>query len=87
MTNLCVLAVLFVASPAHSSQTDGERTKQFDKTVALPSGGYLSLNATKGSVKLTSWDRDEVAIHALVRRRATSTPTMPAGASGRRRSR
>jgi hypothetical protein len=64
---LCVLAVLFVASPvAASGQTD-ERSKKFDKTVALPSGGYLSLNATKGSVKVTSWDRDEVAIHALIR--------------------
>jgi Putative adhesin len=64
---LCVLALLFVASPAAASSQTDARTKQFDKTVALPSGGYLSLNATKGSVKLTSWDRDEVAIRALIR--------------------
>ena len=57
---LSVVACLIVASPALA------QTKQFDKTVPLPAGGYLSLNATRGSVKLTSWDRNEVEIHARI---------------------
>jgi hypothetical protein len=57
---LSVLAALAVAAPAAA------QTKQFDKTVPLPSGGYLSLHATRGSVKLTSWDRNEVEIHARI---------------------
>ena len=57
---LSVLACLVVATPAAA------QSKQFDKTVPLPSGGYLSLNATRGSVKLTSWDRNEVEIRARI---------------------
>jgi hypothetical protein len=57
---LSLLAALAVAAPAAA------QSKQFDKTVPLPSGGYLSLNATRGSVKLTSWDRNEVEIHARI---------------------
>jgi hypothetical protein len=57
---LSVVACLALASPALA------QTKQFDKTVPLPSGGYLSLNATRGSVKLTSWDRNEVEIRARI---------------------
>lgn len=55
---LSVLAALAVAAPAAA------QTKQFDKTV--PSGGYLGLHATRGSVKLASWDRNEVEIHARI---------------------
>jgi hypothetical protein len=55
-----LLACLAVASPGLA------QTKQFDKTVPLPSGGYLSLHATRGSVKLTSWDRNEVEIRARI---------------------
>jgi hypothetical protein len=57
---LCVLAGLAVAAPVAA------QTKQFDKTVPLPSGGYLSLHATRGSVKLTSWERNEVEIRARI---------------------
>jgi hypothetical protein len=57
---LSVVACVAISSPALA------QTKQFDKTVPLPSGGYLSLNATRGSVKLTSWDRNEVEIHARI---------------------
>jgi hypothetical protein len=42
------------------------QSKEFAKTVPLPSGGYLGLHATRGSVKLTSWDRNEVEIHARI---------------------
>ena len=57
---LSVLACLVVATPVAA------QSKQFDKTVPLPSGGYLSLHATRGSVKLTSWDRNEVEIRARI---------------------
>lgn len=57
---LSVLVALAVAAPVAA------QTRQFDKTVPLPSGGYLSLTATRGSVKLTSWDRNEVEIHARI---------------------
>jgi hypothetical protein len=57
---LCVLAGLAVAAPAVA------QSKEFAKTVPLPSGGYLGLHATRGSVKLTSWDRNEVEIHARI---------------------
>jgi hypothetical protein len=57
---LSVLAALAVAAPAAA------QSKQFDKTVPLPSGGYFSLHATRGSVKLTSWDRNEVEIRARI---------------------
>jgi len=57
---LSVLAALAVAAPVAA------QTKQFDKTVPLPSGGYLGLHATRGSVKLVSWDRNEVEIQARI---------------------
>jgi hypothetical protein len=57
---LSILAALAVAAPAAA------QSKQFDKTVPLPSGGYLSLHATRGSVKLTSWDRNEVESRARI---------------------
>jgi hypothetical protein len=57
---LSVLACLVVATPVAA------QSKQFDKTVPLPSGGYLGLHATRGSVKLTSWDRNEVEIRARI---------------------
>jgi hypothetical protein len=57
---LIALAALALAAPAAA------QSKQFDKTVALEPGGYLSLHATKGSVKLSSWDRNQVEIHALI---------------------
>jgi hypothetical protein len=57
---LCVLAGVAVAAPAVA------QSKEFAKTVPLPSGGYLGLHATRGSVKLTSWDRNEVEIHARI---------------------
>jgi hypothetical protein len=59
-TALRALVLLAIAVPAAA------QSKQFDKTVPLAAGGYLSLHATRGSVKLTSWDRNEVTIHARI---------------------
>jgi hypothetical protein len=63
VTRLCRLAVLsfvLVATPAAA------QSKSFERTVPLTPGGVLALDAMKGSVKLSSWDRPEVEIRARV---------------------
>jgi len=42
------------------------QTKDFTRTVAFNSGGELKLNSTKGTIKLTGWDRNEVEIVAHI---------------------
>jgi hypothetical protein len=42
------------------------QSKEFTRTVRLDSGGDLSLRTTKGSVRLTAWDRDEVEVKATI---------------------
>jgi hypothetical protein len=59
-----LLSLLVLAAPGQA------QSRQFERTVTLDSGGYLSLEATKGSVKLSSWDRNEVQIHAVIRAEA-----------------
>jgi hypothetical protein len=56
-----LLTLLVLAAPGQA------QSRQFERTVRLDSGGYLSLEATKGSVKLSSWDRNEVEIRAEIR--------------------
>ena len=40
--------------------------KPFQKTVTLNSGGMLRLDTYKGSITISSWDRDEIAIDAHI---------------------
>jgi hypothetical protein len=42
------------------------QSKSFEKTVPVPPGGSLGVEASKGSVKLSSWDRNEVEIRARI---------------------
>ncbi len=42
------------------------QSKNFEQTIPLGAGGSLSLHATKGSVRLTGWDRDQVEIRARI---------------------
>ncbi len=42
------------------------QSKDFSRTMALDPGGKLSLKATKGSVRLTAWDRNEVDVRARI---------------------
>jgi hypothetical protein len=42
------------------------QSKEFTQTVALDSGGDLTLRAVKGTVRLTAWDRDEVEVRATI---------------------
>jgi len=42
------------------------QSRNIDQTVPLKPGGLLRLEATKGSVRLTSWDRPDVQIRARI---------------------
>jgi hypothetical protein len=42
------------------------QSKEFSRTVSLERGGELILTATKGSVRLTAWDRNEVEVRARI---------------------
>ena len=62
MAGLAAL-VLALAGTAVAAQ---ERT--FEETVALEPGGRLSLDTSRGSVALTSWDRSAVEVRARITR-------------------
>ena len=60
-------ALLFAAAAAVACSSPAfAQSRTFDQTLKLSPGGSLSLTATKGSVRLTAWDRDEVQIHARI---------------------
>jgi len=42
------------------------QSKVFEQTVHLSPGGTLKLDASRGSVRLTGWDRDQVEVHARI---------------------
>jgi hypothetical protein len=42
------------------------QSKIFERTVPLNPGGSLDLTSTKGSVRLTAWERDQVQIRARI---------------------
>jgi hypothetical protein len=56
-----LLALIALPSLALSGQS-----KDFARTVDFNSGGELKINSTKGSVKLTGWDRNQVAVIARI---------------------
>lgn len=53
-------AVLAGSAPAFA------QSRTIDETVSLSPGGSLRLTATKGSVRLISWDRPEVQVKARI---------------------
>jgi hypothetical protein len=57
---VAAVAALAVAAPAFA------QSKSFEKTVAVQPGGSLSVEASKGSVKLSSWDRSQIEIRAQI---------------------
>jgi hypothetical protein len=63
MSNLSwFLIAAFVAAPLPL----GAQSRNVEQTVPLGPGGTLSLHATKGSVRLSGWDRGEVEIRARI---------------------
>ena len=59
-------AAVFLALIPLSSPALGRQSKDFTRTVAFTAGGELKLYSTKGTVKLTGWDRNEVEIVAHI---------------------
>ncbi|HEV8484561.1 MAG TPA: hypothetical protein VGV87_13550 [Blastocatellia bacterium] len=59
-------AAAFLALIAVPSLALGGQSKDFARTVDFTSGGELKINSTKGTVKLTGWDRNQVQIIARI---------------------
>ena len=57
-------ALVLVLALAGAAAVAQERT--FEETVALEPGGRLSLDTSRGSVALASWDRPEVEVRARI---------------------
>ena len=55
-----VLVLVFLGAGAAAQE------REFEETVALDSGGRLSLDTSRGSVRLTSWDQPTVEIRARI---------------------
>ena len=76
-----------------SSVALGAQDRTFEDTLTLEPGGSLSLDTTRGSVRLTSWDRPTVEIRARIERpprvddayarRAVEGPTIEVEGGGR----
>jgi hypothetical protein len=60
------LLFLVLVIPLLSSPEALAQSRSFERTVKLSPGGSLTFNATKGSVRLLAWDRDEVEIKARI---------------------
>jgi hypothetical protein len=58
---LCGAVLLLLAASPVAAQS-----RMFDRIVDLPPGGTLRLDSSRGSVKLTAWDRSQVEIHARI---------------------
>jgi hypothetical protein len=58
---LAGLLLLVLSGPRVVAQT-----REFNQTAALEPGGTLVFETDKGSVKLTAWERREVAIYARI---------------------
>jgi hypothetical protein len=87
------LGILIVSLLSTAGEAAAQ-SKIFERTVPLNSGGSLDLTSSKGSVRLTAWDRDEVEIRARIEadtnaigdyaRRSVEMTTIDVYASGNR---
>lgn len=59
--SLLLLLTLFVTLPAAAQQS-----KKISETVPLQANGRVLIDTYKGSIEVTTWDRDEVAIDAVI---------------------
>ncbi len=60
-----VLAFVLGAALMSTSVFAAE-SKEVQKTVPLNSAGSVSLTAVNGSIRISTWDRNEVEIHAVI---------------------
>ena len=56
-------AILALACSAAISAAD---YKDVDRTLPLPANGFLEIETHKGSLHVTTWDRQDVEIHARI---------------------
>jgi hypothetical protein len=66
--SISLVAILQISQPsaAHVASMTATQSKDFKKTVAVDSGADFRLETDKGSVKLTSWDSNQVEIVARI---------------------
>lgn len=68
-TAMCLAAVM-AATPAllpaqrQHRDDDDDASSRIDTTVALSAGGVVELSLISGDIKVTSWNRDQVRVHA-----------------------
>jgi hypothetical protein len=55
-----------ISANATSATAAPVQSKEFKKTVDLENGGDFALNTDKGSVRLTSWNNNQVEIYARI---------------------
>lgn len=60
----CVSAL---AGTANSLYAFSDYTKKFQKSLDLASGGEVSIEAYKGSIKISTWDKEKVEIVAMIK--------------------
>ena len=56
-----VAFMLFLAAPTRS-----QNSREITKTVSLKTDGEVSVDTYKGSIKVTTWDKAQVEIHAVI---------------------
>ena len=71
--NLTRIALLSYAV-ATAMTLQGADTKDVSRTVSLKSDGSVSLSTFKGTIRVTTWDRAEVQIHARIEAAGLSSP-------------
>jgi hypothetical protein len=66
---LCLLAIL----AAGTSLTFAQESRETRKTAHLSQGGEVNIDSFKGSITVTTWDRQEVEIYAKIEADEQST--------------
>lgn len=61
------LSLLVMAASGARTQTNEQLTEEFHQTYPLSADGRVSLENINGSVRVTSWDRNEVKVDAVKR--------------------
>jgi hypothetical protein len=68
LLSISIVAILQISQPsaANVGSITASQSKDFKKTVAVDNGADFRLETDKGSVKLTSWDSNQVEIVARI---------------------
>jgi hypothetical protein len=66
LATLALSALLTSSGLSAEAPSKAAPSKVVEKTLALAPDGRLVLDTYKGHVEITSWDREEVSVHAVV---------------------